>query len=176
MLFRASGAGDALRADVFLRPYGRVAGSHIHLRQEEHVAVIAGRIGYRSGRSEGVLGPRQAVTFERGVAHTIWNAGDSEAHATIELRPAAGAEGAFEWLFRLAREGRTDEHGLPGPLELAVLAQRYGYFSAGTPLFVQRPLASILAPIARAFGVGRGSTRPGDGAGPGRADRGRRRG
>ncbi|OLC52804.1 MAG: hypothetical protein AUH85_15895 [Chloroflexi bacterium 13_1_40CM_4_68_4] len=179
MLFRAAAApsaSDVFRADIFVKPYGRVGGAHIHAHQDERVAVVAGRIGYSSGADEGVLGPRQAVTFARGKPHLYWNAGDSEAQVILELRPAAGAEALFEWLYRLSRDRRTDEHGVPGALELAVMAQRYGYFTAGAPLALQWPIAKTLSVLARVLGVDTRSTRPGDGAEPGRADRGRRRG
>ena len=179
MLFRAAtapGAADVFRADIFVKPYGRVGCTHIHTRQDEHLSVVVGRIGYSSGRDEGVLGARQSATFPRGKPHLFWNAGDSEAQVILELRPAEGAEALFEWLYRLSREGRTDEHGVPGALELAVMARRFGYFTAGAPLAVQRPIAMTFSVLARVFGVDARSTRPGNGAEPRRADRGRRRG
>lgn len=153
MAFRGAGAAantdDAFRADVFLRPYGLVSSAHVHADQEERVQVVSGKVRYRMGSDEQALGPRQTVSFPAGASHVWWNDGDSEAHLVVELRPSRGAEELFEALYALAREGRTDERGMPGTLELARLAEAHGFYRAGLPLAAQRPL---LAALARAFG------------------------
>jgi len=147
-----SGSDDAFRTDVFARPFGRVASPHVHAAQDEHVEVLAGHLAYRLGRDEHPLGPRQTMTFPAGKTHVWWNDGDTEAHVVMELRPAAAADALVAELARLARDGKTDEHGMPGGIDLALLGVRFGFYAAGLPLATQRPLARALASLARVFG------------------------
>jgi hypothetical protein len=57
-------------------------------------------------------------------------------------------------MFALAEDGRTNDHGMPNPLQLAVIADAY----ADTirvpfpPAFVQRLGLALVAPIARRLG------------------------
>jgi len=147
-----SGSDDAFRTDVFARPFGRVASPHVHADQDEHVEVLAGHLAYRLGREEHPLGPRQTMTFPAGKTHVWWNVGDTEAHVVMELRPASGADALVTELARLARDRKTDEHGMPGGVDLAVLGVRYGFYAAGLPIATQRPLARGLASLAGVLG------------------------
>lgn len=152
LVFRGAGpagSDDAFRAEVFVRPFGRVAAPHVHLDQEERLHVLAGRLRYWIGGQENALTERQTVSFAPGVAHLWWNVGDAEAQVQIELRPARQAEALFERLFALARNGQTDERGVPGLFQLAVLAREHGFYVAGVPLAVQRPILSALGSLAR---------------------------
>ncbi len=150
MSFRGAGpdAEGAFRADVLVRPFGRVGSPHVHDSQEERVQVLAGRLRYRLGRDELPLGERQTVSFPPGVAHAWWNDGDADAHVVVELRPARDAALLFETLFARARERRTDERGMPGLIDRARLAREHGFFAAGLPVVVQRPLLALLATFA----------------------------
>ena len=154
MAFRGAGepGDDAFRADVFVRPFGLVSAPHVHDDQEERLHVLSGHLRYRFGRVEQPLGARQTVSIPARVRHVWWNDGDVETHVVLELRPAHGSDALFDVLFRLAREGKTDEHGVPGPLRLALLAERHGYYPGGVPLAIQRPFFSTLAAIARRLG------------------------
>ncbi len=156
MVFHGVGAGtftdDAFRADVFVRPYGLVAAAHVHVDQEERLSILAGRLTYRIGRDEQPLGARQTVSVPPGTPHLWWNDGDSEAHVLVELRPRGRAEQLFETLFALAREGKTDERGMPGLVQLAFLAQEHGYYPAGLPIVLERTILSAVAALARAVG------------------------
>ncbi len=150
----ALGAEDAFQADVFARPYGLVQVAHVHAEQEERLHVLAGRLRYRIGRQEQLLSTRQTVSIPAGAPHVWWNDGDAEAHLLVELRPARRAHELFETLFALARERKTDERGTPGLLELSVLADEHGYYVAGVPVAIQRPILGALAALARSLGRG----------------------
>lgn len=156
MAFHVTGAADAdrtFRAELFVRPYGAVAGPHVHAEQEERVLVHAGQLRYRIGDDERALGPHQTVSIPAGAPHVWWNAGDTEAHVQVELRPGRGAEALYARLFALARDGKTDEHATPGLVERAALAREHGYYAVGLPLAVQIPLLAIVERVARALGA-----------------------
>ncbi|ELY55950.1 cupin [Natronolimnohabitans innermongolicus JCM 12255] len=89
-----------------------------------------------------------------GTDYTIWNDGDEPVRTEIELSPALEIHRLFETLFGLARQGKTNGWGLPGPLQLAVLADAYReeFALAALPVGLQRGLAAATAPVGRLAG------------------------
>jgi hypothetical protein len=91
-----------------------------------------------------------------GTAHTLWNDGEEEeeAHALVEYRPALRMEELFETLFGLGRDGRTNERGSPSLLQGVVMLEAYEdeYRLARPPVYVQKVLLAVLAPLGRALG------------------------
>jgi hypothetical protein len=57
-------------------------------------------------------------------------------------------------LFGLARDGKTNKQGMPNPLQGAVLLQAYAdeMRLSGVPVFAQRLLGAVLAPVGKLFG------------------------
>ncbi|MFC4439750.1 MULTISPECIES: cupin domain-containing protein [Natrialbaceae] len=146
----------ALRFDYTLEPGGFALGKvdHVHPNQEERFAIRSGRLGVRIDGDEWTATPgtRFSILFE--TPHTVWNAGADEMHAIVELRPGLELEPFFETMFGLARDGKTNDWGLPAPLQLAVLADAYReeFALAGVPVPIQRAMASATAPLGRLAG------------------------
>lgn len=152
----ADSGGESLTFDYHLAPGGFATGqySHVHPRQEERFEVRKGRLGVRIDGDEWTATPGTRFAVPERTPHTVWNAGDSEMRATVEIRPALDLETFFETTYGLAREGKTDRRGLPRPLQFAVLADEFReevYFAA-VPRSVQMALASALAPVGRLAG------------------------
>ena len=148
----ASSGGALLAFDLTTRPGGAVAAAHVHRLQEERFSVHRGSIGLEiAGRTRlAVVGDQVAV--QARVAHRWWNAGEADAVARVELRPALDTETFFETLFGLARDGRTNARGIPGVLQVAMLYTHHregSPFLAGPPVAVQRAVMSVLAPLGR---------------------------
>jgi quercetin dioxygenase-like cupin family protein len=100
-------------------PVGALVPPHLHTREDEFSIVTAGRIGFRSGDREVVLGAGGYITKPRNELHTMWNAG-SEPARMIEVITPAGFEGFFRDLADIV------ESGPPAPGQVPVLAERYG--------------------------------------------------
>lgn len=145
-----------LRFDYYLAPGGFAVGKvdHVHPNQEERIAVERGRLGVRIEGDEWTATPGTRFAVLPGTAHTVWNDGDDEVHAVIEVRPSLALYPFFQTCYGLARDGRTNDWGLPGPLQLAVLADAYrDEFALGdVPIPVQRTLAGVVAPVGRLAG------------------------
>jgi quercetin dioxygenase-like cupin family protein len=144
--------GDLLRFELVMEAGGARMVEHVHLRQEERIEVVAGTVRYRLGGTERGLAAGEAVVLPPGVAHTLWNDGAEEARMLFEVRPALKAEAAFETLFGLARDGKTNKQGMPNPLQGALLALEYETFLARPPIRLQRAVLAVLAPVARLLG------------------------
>jgi mannose-6-phosphate isomerase-like protein (cupin superfamily) len=146
--------GEAVVIETYVQPDGFVAAAHVHPSQEERFEVLRGAVGFRVGRKKLVAGPGQRLTVPAGTAHRFWNAGDEVAHFVCEIRPALQFESLIETMFTLAAEGRTNRKGMPGLLQLAVIAE--AHFDTVRlpfpPAVLQRFGLALGSPVGRALG------------------------
>jgi mannose-6-phosphate isomerase-like protein (cupin superfamily) len=92
---------------------------HTHSREDEYSFILEGRVGIQLGDEVLQAGPGDLVFKPRGVPHTFWNAGDSDARL-LELISPAGFEHYFRELAPvLAEEG-------PGGPGVGAVRERYG--------------------------------------------------
>lgn len=146
--------GEYVRFEVTAEPGAIGPPEHVHEHQEEYFQVLEGTL---SGTVDG-----EPIRLEAGDELTVWagtphewgNGGDDRLRARIEVRPARRFEEVLEVFYGLARDGKTDDHGVPNPLQLAVIGQEYWDDNHVTspPPVVQKLLFAVLAPIGRAFG------------------------
>jgi hypothetical protein len=93
-----------------------------------------------------------------------------------EVRPALHSEVFFETLYGLARDGRTDESGVPNPLQFAVMLNglhKDEIYLAEPPMAMQKALFALLSPVGKLLGYRdhypkyiEADTPGGEGAGP----------
>jgi len=146
--------GEVLEYELVFRPQGFVVREHLHPAQSERHEVLEGRLGLVLDGDEQVLEPGRAVLVPKAAPHRLFPVGDGPVRALFELRPALRTEGLLEAFFRLAQQGKVDEKGNPGPLDLALIARGFeqeGY-ATKPPLAVQRAVLAPLAALARARG------------------------
>ena len=155
----ASDTGGEMLAFEYLVP-PRTPGPplHVHPYQEERFAeILSGTLRARSGRDERSLGKGQGLTVPPGVPHAWRNDGEEEVRMLVEIRPALRMEEVFETTFNLARDGKTDQRGVPkNPLQAAATAWEYSdeLRLARPPFAVQKVLLGLLAPVLRLLGYG----------------------
>jgi mannose-6-phosphate isomerase-like protein (cupin superfamily) len=149
------GEDPSLVAELHVQPGGAVAGEHIHHNLDERFTVKAGRIGFRLDGEESVAGPGESIEIARGSWHDWWNASDDE-EAVAEVYVSDGTRFLLmiENLFGFARDGHTNDKGLPDPLQLTMFATEFRdvIVFKRPPAAVQKLLFSALRPIAKARG------------------------
>jgi quercetin dioxygenase-like cupin family protein len=119
-------AGALMQADLMVAPRGFVAAEHIHPQQEERFEVIAGTLRGRIDGNEVTAGAGEIFVVSAGKPHVWWNAGDTELHVLVEVRPALKLENFFETFFGLAQDGKVSpKTGLPNPLQLALTLRAF---------------------------------------------------
>ena len=149
------GDDPSLEAELHVQPGGAVAGEHIHPHLDERFTVKAGRIGFRLNGEESLAGPGQSVEIPRGSWHDWWNASDEEeAVAQVFVSDGTRFLLMIENLFGLARDGHTNEKGMPDPLQLTMFATEFRdvLVFKRPPAVVQKTLFGVLRPIAKARG------------------------
>jgi mannose-6-phosphate isomerase-like protein (cupin superfamily) len=146
--------GERVVFETVVQPDGFVAAAHVHPFQEERFQVLAGTVGFRVGRRRFEAGAGERLVVPLGTAHRFWNAGDEVARFLCEVRPALQFEQLIETMFGLAAAGRTNRKGMPGPLQLAVVARHHfdDVRLPFPPAPVQRLGLALGAPLGRMLG------------------------
>jgi quercetin dioxygenase-like cupin family protein len=107
--------GQLLEMDDFWTRPGHRTTEHIHPEMQERWEVITSSVCFRIAGVERIAGPGEVVTAPAGVPHMAWNPDTAPVHLRIQMRPALRWEQFIERLFALARDGHTDERGMPDP-------------------------------------------------------------
>jgi len=139
--------GDRLLLEGFCAPMAG-PGFHTHLRQDEGVTVVRGKIGYQIlGEEPRYGGPGDSVTFERGVPHRFWNASEEELHITGWISPAENVVFFLTTLYGALNRGSNKT---PELFDGAYLACRYRqeYDVPDMPGFVKK----VIMPVAYSVG------------------------
>ena len=149
--------GELLLMDWIGRPGWKAGPVHVHSFQEERFEVLSGTLGSHAAGVELTHKPGdEVVVVPPGVEHTVWNAGEEEVHALVELRPASvRTETMLETVFGLAQDGKLSKAGIPSnPFRLALIVHDYEdqIYLAQPPLVVQRALFGVLAKVGRLLG------------------------
>lgn len=99
---------------VELAPLGEV-GLHYHKTYTEKFSVIQGTLGITLGNTDILLNQGESATAEKDILHRFYN--PSKTNTVIfdtEIRPAsAGFERSLQILYGLARDGKTNQKGIP---------------------------------------------------------------
>ncbi len=144
--------GELLRLEYLAPPHTPGPPLHVHPYSEERFEVLSGTLTARLEGNEQSLEPGRKLAVAPGTPHTWRNDGGEEVRVLVELRPALRMEEVFETTFNLARDGKTDERGLPkNPLRAVAMAREYADETrlARPPFAVQKVLLGALAPVCR---------------------------
>ena len=141
---------EVFRFEFVLLPHGTVAAPHQHTVQQT-IAARAGTLHCSVEGTHHVLEPGQAVVIAAGQTHDQWNPADTEVWAMEEFRPAARMHDFFRVLFGMARDGLTDEKGVPRPLLASALFAEFSDSIRPGRRF-DRVLLAALRPLARLAG------------------------
>jgi quercetin dioxygenase-like cupin family protein len=148
-------AGEFVRAELWARPHGRVAGPHVHPHQTETFEILDGSLGVRLGSETRSCHAGEHLKVPPGVVHDWWAEGDDHAHVMVETRPARRFEEMIVTVWGLAMTGRTNAKGVPSLLQLALLSEEFReeIVFESPPAWMQRAAARVLGPVARRRGL-----------------------
>lgn len=140
--------GELLRYERFMKGGKQLPYEHVHPYQEERFEVLSGiaRLSVCGKERDVVAG--ETVVVPAGIPHVWGNPGEEEAHLIIEFRPALRMETFLETLSYLQADGKVSL------LQWAVLSGEYAdeYYHTWPPLFAQRFIFGLLAPIGKLLG------------------------
>ena len=159
VLFRQTSyetCGELVEIECWVQHDGAFAAKHLHPHQTEVFRVVEGWMGFEVDGREMIALPGAEVVVEPGTPHRFWNAGESVARFTTEVRPALQFEQLLETMYGLAADGKTNRSGMPNPLRLAVIAREHfdDVQLPFPPAWMQRLGLAMGAPLGRALGYG----------------------
>jgi quercetin dioxygenase-like cupin family protein len=146
--------GARIVGELLAQPRVRPPGAHRHPAQTETFEVLTGRLTFRVEGTESIAGPGEAVAVPPNALHDWWNAGDAPSLVRVTMAPAGRFGDGLAAVWGLAALGRTNRLGRMGLIDAALYLEAFGsdIVFENPPPWVQRLMASIVAPLARAFG------------------------
>ncbi|WP_276274263.1 cupin domain-containing protein [Haloarcula litorea] len=127
---------------------------HVHPKQEERFEVVTGEYAIERDGTQHTLTPGDELVVPPGTPHTQRNPTDDPIRVAHEHRPPLDSPTVYESFYALAQTGQTDDDGMPGPLQTAVVVDEYpGHtYRPSPPVPVQKALFSVLAGVGRLAG------------------------
>lgn len=127
---------------------------HIHPHQEEVIEVLAGEYAVEFEGTEHRLSEGEEITVPQNTAHRHWNPSTNPIRVAHEHHPARESAAHAETMWALAQAGKTNEKGIPNPLQFAVISKAYPgiAYTTAVPISVQKAMFTVLAPIGRLAG------------------------
>lgn len=128
---------------------------HYHPRQHEDFRVLEGELTVRIDGQVSVLRSGDTLHIPRNKVHSMWNNTDGRTVVNWKIQPALNTEHFLETAMGLAMEGKVNKRGMPGLLQVALMANKFaGVFRLSKPPYaVQRFLFAALAPFALLYGL-----------------------
>jgi quercetin dioxygenase-like cupin family protein len=147
-------AGQVLEMESRFQPHSKEPVPHYHPVQTEHFTALSGAIRVRLADTILTLEEGDTLCIPPNTVHSMWNPFDQKAVVRWWVEPALRTEHFLETGMGLARDGKTNEAGMPPLLQVALMANKYaGEFRlAKPPFWLQRVLFTLLSPLARLKG------------------------
>lgn len=141
--------GKLTRFELQVSPKGYMPIRHLHPSQSETVEVTAGVLKVECGGEIKYLKTGEKFTIDKGVPHQWWNESDLQsACAIFTIEPANKFQIMQEQIF-----GVCNEKGKLSFLQIMVMAKEYDMVVAGPPIFLQKIMRAVFAPIGRMIGL-----------------------
>lgn len=127
---------------------------HLHPHQKEVIEVLAGEYAVEFEGTEHRLSEGDQITVPQNTAHRHWNPTANPIRVAHEHHPARESASHAETMWALAQDGKTNEKGIPDPLQFAVVSKAYPgiAYTTAVPIPVQKAMFAVLAPIGRLMG------------------------
>lgn len=145
----AQTGGALAEMDLDLSPTAFLAAEHLHLRQEESFEVVEGRIRLKCRGVESVHGAGESIVVPPGAPHAWAPDGDKGARVRLTFTPGAGIEQFFDEFFRCAREGQTNDRGMPSLFVTARLGLTHDMYLPAPAVPLQRAAFRVLVGAGR---------------------------
>lgn len=129
--------------------------AHYHPFQEEDFTVLEGQLTVKMPTQIVVLKAGDSLHIASGLIHAMWNPTNSTTVVNWQVRPAMNSEHLLETAAGLAKDGKVNKKGMPGILQVALMANKYSkVFRLSKPAFaVQKIVFAMLSPIASLAGL-----------------------
>jgi quercetin dioxygenase-like cupin family protein len=153
----ADTAGALLEMETTYPARSQEPPPHYHPEQDEDFIIQSGAMTARIEGQLRVLQAGDVLHIPAGQVHSMWNHTDTPSVVNWKVRPALDSEYFFETTTGLANDGQTNEAGVPGIFQAALLMRRYArvFRLAKPPYPIQWLVFGLLAVPGRISGLGK---------------------
>ncbi len=146
--------GEYISGRILLAPQGIGPPEHIHPIIQERFKVVSGELNALVNGKERTVSEGEELIVSPGTPHRWWNTTDEEVHIEYVVSPALPLDRFLESVFALAQAGKVNKKGVPSPLRMAPILQKYWnvLYLANPPLRVQKIVMGIIAVLAKLIG------------------------
>lgn len=127
---------------------------HVHPHQDEHIRALVGEYAVDIDGTTHRLSEGEEITVPGGTPHRHWNPTEHPIRVHHWHDPPLEVADHAETMWALAQAGRTNEKGIPNPLQFAVITHAYPdmAYTSMLPIWAQKTLFALLAPVGRLLG------------------------
>lgn len=135
-------------------PHSPKPAEHYHPFQEEEFTVLQGQLTVRVNGKEKTLQKGDSIHIARNSVHAMWNDSTELVVVSWKVYPAGDTEYFLETAMGLASDGKVNRNGMPGLLQVSLLARRYRneFRLSKPPYFIQKIIFLLLSPFAMLLG------------------------
>ena len=146
--------GDLLEMEASFNPHSKEPAPHYHPKQAEDFTVIKGELTIRIEGKLRTLRQGDTLHIPTNKVHSMWNDSNEVAVVNWKVRPALNTDHFLETAIGIANNGKTDKNGMPGIMQVALLANKYNkVFRLAKPSFaIQKLIFTLLSPFAYLLG------------------------
>lgn len=142
--------GELLEMESLFQPNSIEPVPHYHPLQEEYFTVLQGQLCVRINSGVKILKQGDKLRIKKNQVHSMWNQSASTTRVNWKVMPAFDTEYFLENGVGIVNEQKTNAQGMPGLLQIALLAKRFSnvYRVAKPSYAIQKILFTILTPFA----------------------------
>jgi quercetin dioxygenase-like cupin family protein len=142
--------GRSLEMISSFEPYSKEPALHYHPFQYEYFTILKGELTVRLNGRLIILQEGEFIDIPKNTVHSMWNNSNTKTVVSWKTMPALKTEYFLETAAGLANDNKTYDDGVPGILQVSLLANKYKkeFRLAKPPYFIQRIIFSMLMPFA----------------------------
>jgi quercetin dioxygenase-like cupin family protein len=146
--------GKLLEIESLFQPYSKEPVPHYHPFQQEEFNILEGEITVRLNGRLKVFKQGDRLHIKANEVHSMWNHSSNKARINWKISPALDTEYFLENGVGIANEKKTNEDGMPGILQVALLANKFAHvFRVAKPSFLtQKIIFTALTPFSYLVG------------------------
>ncbi len=146
--------GKLLEMESTYYSHSKEPPAHYHPYQQEDFTVISGTLSIRINGEIKTLNQGEKLNIPPNVAHSMWNNSANKTVVNWKVQPALNTENMLETLIGLAKDGKTNDAGVPGILQTVITGNKFSDVLrlARPPYKIQKILFTILLPVASISG------------------------
>jgi quercetin dioxygenase-like cupin family protein len=142
--------GRLLEMESTYHELSKEPAAHYHPYQDEDFLLVSGELTVRMDGVLRTLRSGETIHIPKNKIHSMWNSSNGKTVVNWRVQPALQTEYFLETVMGLAGDGKTNDEGMPGILQVSLLATHFSdtFRLASPPFLLQKVLFTLLTPFA----------------------------